>query len=320
VGLAYERLGTGSPLVLFHGIGHRRQAWYPVLTRLGKQREVFLVDLPGHGESPPLDTAGRSVARAIMDEIYRFLDERELDRPHVAGNSLGGRIALEAAVAGRVASATAISPAGFWRNYGELTYARSVDRAMEIAGRIARPIAPLLAATTVGRALLYADIVSRPSQVSPQQAMGDFAAFLKARKAVTAILAAASSFTGVVPPQIPVTIMWGTRDHLLLPAQAHVAKARIPGARVVLLPGCGHVPMSDDPDLVARVLLDGSRKVSGLLGKAAHLGVRWCATGEVSSWNLHGYNSILHRARETRRVAQRVRELTRCNIALRVSV
>jgi pimeloyl-ACP methyl ester carboxylesterase len=291
-----------------------------VLGRLTRQREAILVDLPGHGESPPLDTSGRSVATAVMDEIFGFLDELGLDRPHMAGNSLGGRIALEAAVAGRVASVTAISPAGFWRNYGELTYARSVDRAMEVAGRIARPVAPLLTATTAGRALLYADIVSRPSRVSPKQAMGDFAAFLKARKAVNAILAAASSFTGVVPPQVPVTISWGTRDHLLLPGQAQVAKARIPGAQIVLLPGCGHVPMTDDPELVARVLLDGSRKVSGLLGKAAHLGVRWYATGEVRCWNSYRCASAVHHANETRRVAQRVTKLTRCSIALRVSV
>ncbi|MFE1500641.1 alpha/beta fold hydrolase, partial [Streptomyces albidoflavus] len=57
----------------------------------------------------------------------------------------------------------------------------------------------------------------------------------------------------------PVTVAWGTRDRLLLPRQGVRAKHTLPRARLVRLPGCGHVPMSDDPALVARVVLDGSR-------------------------------------------------------------
>ncbi|TXS51581.1 alpha/beta fold hydrolase, partial [Streptomyces sp. t39] len=59
--------------------------------------------------------------------------------------------------------------------------------------------------------------------------------------------------------EVPVTIAWGERDRLLLRRQGVRAKRTIPGARLVRLPGCGHVPMNDDPALVARVLLDGSR-------------------------------------------------------------
>jgi pimeloyl-ACP methyl ester carboxylesterase len=58
---------------------------------------------------------------------------------------------------------------------------------------------------------------------------------------------------------VPVTIGWGTRDRLLLRRQGIRAKHVIPGARLVRLPGCGHVPMNDDPALVSRVILDGSR-------------------------------------------------------------
>ena len=56
--LAYERHGTGPALVLLHGVGHRRQAWQPVLDLLTPHRTVIMVDLPGHGDSPPLRTAG----------------------------------------------------------------------------------------------------------------------------------------------------------------------------------------------------------------------------------------------------------------------
>lgn len=57
--LACERYGSGQPLILLHGLGHRRQAWYPIVELLAPHREVILADLPGHGESPPLRTAGR---------------------------------------------------------------------------------------------------------------------------------------------------------------------------------------------------------------------------------------------------------------------
>src|SRR5258707_13011840 len=112
--LACERHGHGPPLVLLHGVGHRRQAWGAVLAGLTLHRHVILVDLPGHGESPPLRVAGRPAVEALLDEVVGLLDELALGRPHVAGNSLGARLALEAGVIGRAATATAQAPAGFW--------------------------------------------------------------------------------------------------------------------------------------------------------------------------------------------------------------
>ena len=61
-----------------------------------------------------------------------------------------------------------------------------------------------------------------------------------------------------MPAGVPVMIAWGTRDRLLFLGQARVAKAHLPEALLVPLPGCGHVPMTDDPPLVADVLLRGS--------------------------------------------------------------
>jgi pimeloyl-ACP methyl ester carboxylesterase len=58
--------------------------------------------------------------------------------------------------------------------------------------------------------------------------------------------------------RMPVTIGWGTRDRLLIPRQAERARIRLPRARHVPLPGCGHIPMSDDPEGVAALLLAGS--------------------------------------------------------------
>ena len=256
--LAYERHGSGPPLVLLHGVGHRRQAWGAVLDRLTPHRDVVLVDLPGHGESPPLKLDGRSVIGAMLAEVTGLLDEVGLERPHVAGNSLGGRLALEAAVAGRAATVTALSPAGFWRGRSEILYAGAVFKIMEFAGARTRRLAPAMSRSAVGRALLYGAIVSKPSRISPEQAVEDMAAFVAAKPALDMVLAGIDNFTGSVPADVPVTIGWGTHDRLLFPGQARVAKARLPHARLMRLPGCGHVPMTDDPVLVADVLLHGS--------------------------------------------------------------
>lgn len=258
MGLAFERHGSGPTLVLLHGVGHRRQAWGAVLERLTPHRDVVLVDLPGHGESPPLRTAGRPVVEAVLDPVLGLLDELGLERPHMAGNSLGGRLSLEAGVKGRAATVTALSPAGFWRGNREASRAWVIFKIMEFSGARTQRLAPALSRSSAGRALIYSAIVSRPSRVSPEQTQGDMAAFLAARPALDEIIRGMTQFTGQVPADVPVTIGWGTRDRLLAPRQALVAKARVPQARLTPLPGCGHVPMTDDPGFVADVLLRGS--------------------------------------------------------------
>src|SRR4029077_2079775 len=96
MGLAYERMGSGPPLVLLHGVGHRRQAWGAVLDRLAPPRDVIAVALPGHGGSPPLER-DRPVLDALLGPVRALLDDLGVEHPHVAGNSLGGRLAVGAA-------------------------------------------------------------------------------------------------------------------------------------------------------------------------------------------------------------------------------
>lgn len=258
--LSYERLGSGPPLVLLHGVGHRRQAWTSVVDRLTPYREVILVDLPGHGQSPPFELAGRTVVQALEQEMIRFFDHIGLDKPHVAGNSLGGRLALECGVRGRASTVTALSPAGFWRDARDFGYTKFVFQAMQTLGQGLRPHAPLLAQHWLGRTVMYATIIDKPSLMSAEQAEGDFAAFLGAGPALNTILEGATQFHGQVPGDIPVTIGWGTRDRLLRPHQAEAARRALPAAWHVPLPGCGHVPMTDDPELVANLLLRGSSR------------------------------------------------------------
>ena len=67
------------------------------------------------------------------------------------------------------------------------------------------------------------------------------------------------------PPTVPVTVAWGTRDRILWPRQARRAAELLPRARHVWLYRCGHVPMIDEPDRVASVILDDLRVRVGAL-------------------------------------------------------
>lgn len=256
--LAFDRKGSGPPLVLLHGVGHRRQAWDAVADLLTPHRDLIIPDLPGHGESPSLRAGCRPVLDVLLEAVTGLLADLGLDRPHMAGNSLGGRLALEAAAAGRTAGVTALSPAGFFRGRGDLQYSHAMFKTMQAAGRSLRPLLPVLAGTAAGRGLLYGAIVSRPSRLTPEQALGDIEAFLASKPALEAVLAGLGQFRAQIPADVPVTIAWGSKDRLLSRRQALVAKGQLPRARFVLLPGCGHVPMTDDPELVARVLIGGS--------------------------------------------------------------
>jgi pimeloyl-ACP methyl ester carboxylesterase len=66
-------------------------------------------------------------------------------------------------------------------------------------------------------------------------------------------------FSGGDQIAVPVTVSWGSKDRLLFPRQALRAAREIPSARIVGLLGCGHVPTYDDPEQVARVLLEAAR-------------------------------------------------------------
>ena len=259
VTLSYAREGTGEPLLLLHGIGHHRQAWDPVVHILAAERDVIAVDLPGFGESPALPD-GLTHDLATMNAALGALCENlGIERPHVAGNSLGGLLALELGREKLVRSVTALSPAGFW-SQAERRYAFGVLLAMRRAARsMPLPLVERLSRTAAGRAVLTSSIYARPGRRSPEAVVAETLALARA-EGFTETLRAGTEvrFTDDIPG-VPVTVAWGSHDRLLLRRQGIRAKHIIPRARLVRLPGCGHVPMNDDPALVARVILDGSR-------------------------------------------------------------
>jgi pimeloyl-ACP methyl ester carboxylesterase len=257
--LAYDRCGAGPPLVLLHGAGHRRQAWFPVQKRLVKYRDVISLDLPGFGESPALPEHLPYNLDTAVIMLKEFFAQLELDRPHVAGNSMGGLISLVLAQQGMVSSATALSPAGLWSPASRrvsLSVLRSIHRT---ARHMPPKVAERLSRTATGRTVLCGILFGRPDLLEPQVLLADMRALISAVGfAPTLATGDKVIFTGQVPDDVPVTIAWGSRDHLLRRPRAAAIAQLIPHARLLRLPGCGHVPMTDNPALVAHVLLTGS--------------------------------------------------------------
>jgi pimeloyl-ACP methyl ester carboxylesterase len=258
--LVHDRSGSGPPLVLLHGIGSRRGIWAPVSGALAAEHELIAVDLPGFADSPPLPPGASAAIPALTDRVQGFADELGLREWHVAGNSMGGAIALELAARGAVRSATAVSPAGFWTERERAWCQRSLASAKRLVAAT-RPVLPAIVATPLGRTLLFAQTFGRPWRMSAQECLDTVDALL----AASAFDDALSAFRGYRAPtahgDVPVTIAWGSRDGLLLPREGQRARRLMPRARHVELRGCGHVPFGDDPELLARVLLEGSRGV-----------------------------------------------------------
>jgi pimeloyl-ACP methyl ester carboxylesterase len=228
-----------------------------VLDALARERDVIALDLPGFGGSLPMDRA--PTPEALAAAVGGFLDELELADAHVAGNSLGGGIALELGRAGRARSVIALSPIGFW-NDREWAYAHASLKGTVRFTRAARPLLPLLLGSAAGRSVLLAQVMSRPWRLPADLAVSA-AVNLAASPGFDHTLESIDNWRFRRGHEIgcPVTIAWGARDWLLIPRQANRARRELPDARHVTLQGCGHVPMADDPDQVARVILAGSR-------------------------------------------------------------
>jgi len=245
--LAHDLRGTGPPLVLLHPLGGDRRVWDPVLESLAAARTVITVDLPGFGESPPLRET--PTPAALAGAVDRFLAGLDLDRPHVAGNSLGGWVALELALAGRARSVSAIAPAGLWG--GPLVPKPSVARIL--AGAM-RPVLPLLVATPAGRRALLGGVMVHPGTVPASAAAHIVRAYASSPAFVATNNAMrAGHFDGLARIEVPVTLGWPDHDRLVSRPDRLPRQVR---NRVLL--GCGHLPMWDAPDQVTRFLLEGS--------------------------------------------------------------
>lgn len=254
--LVHDRRGAGEPLVLLHGIGSRWQVFEPVIELLAGHHEVWSVDMPGFGASPPMPAGRRADIAGLTGAVAEWISRRGLGRPHVAGNSTGGGIALELAARGLAASATALAPIGFWSPRERAFCQASIrfDRFMVTAGR--QPLADLAQRSAAGRAMFFAQVCSKPGRITETEALETIHAF----GAATSFDDTLEAFRGYVAPataadDVPVTIVWGNRDRLLLPRQARRAQRLLPRARHVMVEGASHLLMSDAPEESVQAIL-----------------------------------------------------------------
>jgi pimeloyl-ACP methyl ester carboxylesterase len=248
--LHYVRRGSGEPLVLLHPLGGSIVVWEPVLDRLAGDRDVIAVDMPGFGDSPPLHDGAEPTPQGLAAGLRGFLDSLDLGEAHLVGNSLGAWVAIELARAGRALSVTGLAPAGFWSR----PLGRRGGIEPRTMARIALPLLPILSRSARGRRLALGGAVARPDRVPPEAARRLVRAYATAPAFVRANHAMRSGLVERMEElSVPVTLAWAEHDRLVRRPKTAVA-----GARMVDLPGCGHIPTWDDPELVTRVVLDGS--------------------------------------------------------------
>jgi pimeloyl-ACP methyl ester carboxylesterase len=254
----FVQQGKGRPLVLLHGIGMSHAAWNPVLPFLARERRVIAFDIAGFGQTPPLADGISPTAENITRALAQTLRKMDIHEPvDIAGNSLGGYLALEAAKQGVARSVVALSPAGLWKKDGAPGHIKAVFGMMRSAIHTMPRLSNWLVGFAPTRvALMAVPLSSQAWRMSSHDALvatrnfANAAAFDETRDAV-------SHFVGGQDIKVPVTVAFGSRDWLLtadcqnrdeLPRHTRWHKPR----------GWGHVPMWDDPSAVARLILEGT--------------------------------------------------------------
>lgn len=227
--LYYRSAGSGLPLVLLHGYGVSGYLWQRALPYLTQRRQVFVVDLPGHGHSK---LTSPWQLREVAPLLTTWLRQANFPPIALVGHSMGGAIAIHL---------TAHAP--------EL-----VERLVlvDAAGLPLQATFPVLAARSVRSMFqpgnggypwpLVRDILRQPRlrllwQAAQQMMSSDFRIEL-------------ATIT------IPTLILWGEQDLLLPPALGQALSMALPHATFLTLPNCGHRPPLAQPELFSRLVLE----------------------------------------------------------------
>jgi pimeloyl-ACP methyl ester carboxylesterase len=243
-----------QPLLLLHGAMMSADVWADVIPLLTDRHEVIAPTAMGHRGGPPL--VGKASIAALTDETERVLDARGLDRVHVAGNSLGGWMAIELARRGRALSVCAFSPAGAWTvGATDELRATALVRRNRLRVQLAWPMARALTRVARLRRLAMRDAAEHGELLSPGQVLDAMRDVAKC-PAAEDILAPCERLEPLDPLPCPVALVWSGNDRILPPQiYGATARRRLPQARYLVLPDVGHVPMIDDPRGCADAIL-----------------------------------------------------------------
>jgi pimeloyl-ACP methyl ester carboxylesterase len=190
----------------------------------------------------------------VVDAAESYLDEHGLDRPHLAGNSMGAFMAIELARRGRAATVCALSPPGLW-SPGDGLQARSLNSKGRAVGRLLSPTFPLIFRSASVRRSFLRRMAVHADRLNPAQAVEIINDSLDG--AVLDDLSATEWHIAPLDPlPCPITVAWSEHDEVLPMAEyASALPERLPQATFKVLAGVGHVPMIDDPALVAHTVL-----------------------------------------------------------------
>lgn len=252
----HVRRGTGKPLLLIHGLGGSWKSWAPVLDGLAAEREVIAIDLPGFGDTPPLD--GEVSIASLADAVTGFLKTHNLTGVDVVGSSMGARLVLELARRGVVGATVSLDPGGFWRGWERTFFGTSVGLSIRLI-RLLQPVMPLFTSNRVGRTLLFSQFSAHPWRLSRDVTLAEMRSY-----------AASPSFDELLHQLVispmqegapagstpgPITIGWGRKDRVCPTWQARRATQAFPGARMYWFKDCGHFPQWDVPEETVRMIL-----------------------------------------------------------------
>lgn len=245
--------GSGSPLVLVHGLGGNRDSWRPLLPALEADRTVVRPDLPGHGQTPPLP--GTLTFDRLVDALQAFLDDEGLQSADLVGSSMGARMVLELARRGTGRHVVALDPGGFWTSAEKAVFGTSVRASFALV-RALRPALPALAGSAAGRTALLPQFSARPWAVPAAVALSDLQAIAGTPalfETLDALLASGPQLGGATSGRV--VLGWGRRDRVTLARQAARAQVAFPQAELHWFARCGHFPMWDAPAEAATVVL-----------------------------------------------------------------
>ncbi|CAA9516718.1 MAG: hypothetical protein AVDCRST_MAG45-2249 [uncultured Solirubrobacterales bacterium] len=252
--------GDGAPVVLVHGLGGRWSNWLENIAVLARERRVVALDLPGFGDSAmPAEEISVSGYARVVDGLCEHLG---LGPVVVVGNSMGGFVAAELAVASpqRVERLVLVDAAGM------VPTARHRHRSvavLELTGFLGARLAASyrsVAARPRLRRLALGMVAHRPERLSPDLVLeGLLTSFTPAyRQALHATLGYLSwewaERLGAV--RAPTLVLWGDRDAIIPVGHADEYARRIAGARSLVLADTGHIPMVERPRSFNRALLE----------------------------------------------------------------
>jgi pimeloyl-ACP methyl ester carboxylesterase len=230
-----------------------------VLPALERHHDVLAVTLPGHAGGPALG-GGEVTTDQILDAVEEAMDDAGFATAHIAGNSVGGYLALRLAARGRAESVVALAPAGGWAS-GDESFKDTLRQftAWQALLRAIAPQADVILETVEGRRRATQAITSNfehiPAELIVHQIRG--AASCPAVIPLVEYARRAGYRLDAAKITCPVRILWGTNDQLL-PWPAAATRYRddwLPHADWVPLDGIGHCPQLDIPRETAQLII-----------------------------------------------------------------